>query len=51
MIDAVIYASLPVILSGGGWIVAKVVQHDTWLKDMRTAIARIEDKLDSLLNR
>ena len=49
MTDALLMAGIPLGLSGIGWVVVKVIQHDAWLVDMKAAMVRIEDKLDRLL--
>jgi len=47
--EPMLYAAVPLGLSALGWGVIKIIQHDTWLKDVRAAIQRIEDKLDRLM--
>lgn len=49
--NGLLIAAIPVSLSGLGWVLMKVIQHDAWLSGMRTAISRIEDKLDKVLLR
>ena len=53
MIDAIanslLMAGIPLGLSGVGWMIIKVVQHDAWLTDMKATMVRIEAKLDKLI--
>ena len=44
-------ALIPVVISGVGWTVYKVIVHDTSLLDIRQTLSRLEDKLDRLIER
>jgi len=48
-VDGMLMAAIPIGLSGFGWLVIKVIQHDAWLSTMKAAVERIENKLDRLL--
>ena len=37
------------VLSGGAWLVYKVISHDAWLGHIKATVERIEAKLDRLM--
>ena len=38
-------------LSGVAWVVHKVIQHDEWLSHIKDGMARMETKLDRLIEK
>ena len=47
--NSLLLTAIPFFLSGFGWIVVKVVQHDAWLVAIRLSLERVEVKLDKAL--
>ena len=53
--DGTLLATIGIIgapaLSGGTWLVYKVISHDAWLSHIKATVERIEAKVDRLCER
>lgn len=49
--DIILSATIPLVITGTGWTVIKVIAHDSMLKSGAERLQRIEDKLDRVIER
>ena len=50
MTEIILLTVLPLVASGVAWAIYKIISHEQWLTETRISLARVETKLDNLID-